>query len=469
MVSFRKSTQTVFVFAAFLFRIFRMTLFKSSFLFGIFLMRLTVAFGSLNLASNLTPMGEWKKTLIEKTGCQFISEDQLLVRNVCLMPYYQSNESPYGFNDTHILSVNLQTAKVLDIDEANDKLTVHVSQHLFWFDHRIRANFMELPKNISIIKLSPDNIFKIWHPELDLYTLNLLNWRSLYEPNLYKDIVVQEDENKTKEYPELIAWKDWRATIHCEFDFTSFPFDTQICNFIQTIDSNSMTKLEYFSELTNDKYTAVGFEIEITVDEKYYENDTYSSSATKKEIGFNITLRRIVSPYLYQCYLPCAAIVAVSQVSFMIPSESIPGRISLIATQFLTLTNIFIYQLSHSPSGTQLNALEIYTIVSLFFVLVTLFEYGIVLVLKRTHLLEGKGNDVENFEIQNNTSPVKVSEGNEAKTLKTLFNAYQNQRNASYHKEKRYSRSDKIDVVSFVIFTFAYIAFNCFYTAKYTN
>ena len=178
----------------------------------------------------------------------------------------------------------------------------------------------------------------------------------MYEPNLYKDIVVQEDENKTKEYPELVAWKDWRATIHCEFDFTAFPFDTQTCNFVQKIDSNSMTKLEYFSELIDDKYTAVGFEIEITVDEKYDENDIHSSSAAEKEIGFNITLRRIVSPYLYQSYLPCAAIVAVSQFSFMIPSESIPGRISLIATQFLTLTNIFIYRLSHSPSGTQLNA-----------------------------------------------------------------------------------------------------------------
>ena len=427
------------------------------------------AFGNMNVAINLSSTGEWKKKLIERTGCEFISEDQLLVRNVCLMPYYQANESPHEFDDTHILSVNLQAAKVLDIDEANDKLTIHVSQHLFWFDHRIRANFVHLPKNISIIKLSPDNIVKIWHPELDLYTLNLLNWRSLYGPNLYKDIVVQEDENKTKEYPELVAWKDWRATIHCEFDFTAFPFDTQTCNFVQEIDSNSMTKLEYFSDLIDDKYTAVGFEIEITVDEKYDENDTHSSSAAEKEIGFNITLRRIVSPYLYQSYLPCAAIVAVSQVSFMIPSESIPGRISLIATQFLTLTNIFIYRLSHSPSGTQLNALEIYIIVSLSFVLATLFEFGIVLALKRTHLLEGKRNDVKDFENQTTISPFKVSNGKKAKTLKAPVNAYKSQRTASYHKETRYSWSDKIDFVSFVIFTFAYIAFNCFYMAKYNN
>ena len=74
-----------------------MTLFKSNFLFGIFLMGVIGAFGNMNVAINLSSTGEWKKKLIERTGCEFISEDQLLVRNVCLMPYYQANESPHEF------------------------------------------------------------------------------------------------------------------------------------------------------------------------------------------------------------------------------------------------------------------------------------------------------------------------------------------------------------------------------------
>ena len=84
-------------------------------------------------------------------------------------------------------------------------------------------------------------------------------------------------------------------------------------------------------------------------------------------------------------------------------------------------------------------------------------------------MLDGKRNDVENFEIPTTISDPKVSKNNEAKTLKAPYNTFQTKRTDSYHKEKKYSRSDRIDFVSFILFTFAYILFNCFYMAKYTN
>ena len=61
-----------------------------------------------------------------------------------------------------------------------------------------------------------------------------------------------------------------------------------------------------------------------------------------KEVGFNITMKRIQQPYLLKYYLPCIAIVTVTQISFYIPPDAIPGRIALLVTQFLTLTNLFI-------------------------------------------------------------------------------------------------------------------------------
>ena len=63
------------------------------------------------------------------------------------------------------------------------------------------------------------------------------------------------------------------------------------------------------------------------------------------DVGFNVTLVRIIQPYLYQYYFPSIAIVVVSQISFMIPLSATPGRIALVVTQFLTLTNIFIHQM----------------------------------------------------------------------------------------------------------------------------
>ena len=39
------------------------------------------------------------------------------------------------------------------------------------------------------------------------------------------------------------------------------------------------------------------------------------------------------------------AIVVVAQISFIIPMSAIPGRVALVVTQFLTLTNIFIHEM----------------------------------------------------------------------------------------------------------------------------
>ena len=78
-----------------------------------------------------------------------------------------------------------------------------------------------------------------------------------------------------------------------------------------------------------------GFNITRLFKRGYTEkNDTF--------VGFEIELKRILSPYIFQYYLPCAAIVFVSQISFIIPPSSLPGRIGLLATLFLTLTNLFI-------------------------------------------------------------------------------------------------------------------------------
>ena len=71
------------------------------------------------------------------------------------------------------------------------------------------------------------------------------------------------------------------------------------------------------------------------------------------EFGFDIKLQRFIQPYVFQYYFPCAAIVIISQISFTIPVSAIPGRVGIIVTQFLTLTNIFIYQMVSWVSKTE--------------------------------------------------------------------------------------------------------------------
>ena len=57
-----------------------------------------------------------------------------------------------------------------------------------------------------------------------------------------------------------------------------------------------------------------------------------------------IEMKRRLLPFVIQYYLPCIAIIIVSLISFLISIESLPARVSLLVTQFLTLTNILIAQ-----------------------------------------------------------------------------------------------------------------------------
>ena len=65
----------------------------------------------------------------------------------------------------------------------------------------------------------------------------------------------------------------------------------------------------------------------------------------KDTVGFHIEMTRMIKPYLMKYYIPCIATVLVSEMGFVIPLTAIPGRVALLVTQFLTLVNLFIYQM----------------------------------------------------------------------------------------------------------------------------
>ena len=62
-------------------------------------------------------------------------------------------------------------------------------------------------------------------------------------------------------------------------------------------------------------------------------------------IKMAIKMTRLGTSYMVEYYLPCIGIILVSEIGFVIPVTAIPGRIGLLVTQFLTLTNLFIHQM----------------------------------------------------------------------------------------------------------------------------
>ena len=275
------------------------------------------------------------KQMVEEAGCPFISIKQLLVRNVCLMPDYQFTELPNSEGITNVY-IRLQDAYILEVAEKKNTITFKISQIMKWWEPRIRANFSAVPQQNGIIKLSPTNFKSIWHPNLYIDTQDVHEWKSLYAPRFFKDMVVlSHNYSTTAPLPNyqlnqngttLRVTREWRATLFCKFDFSTFPLDTQHCAFLQWRTSDNIHILLHPSKITKRwKYKTSGFEITITHVGTFVDYNVTLQNAIDPT-GFNITLERIVHPYLYQYYFPCIAIVVVSQISFIIPLSAIPGR-----------------------------------------------------------------------------------------------------------------------------------------------
>ena len=78
-----------------------------------------------------------------------------------------------------------------------------------------------------------------------------------------------------------------------------------------------------------------------------YYNETEMDTSAEKEwdysdgLLFKIKFRRLVSVFMWQIYMPSLLLCIASTLSVYIPSQIVPGRMSLSVTSFLALVALF--------------------------------------------------------------------------------------------------------------------------------
>ena len=132
----------------------------------------------------------------------------------------------------------------------------------------------------------------------------------------------------------------------CPYDFANFPFDKQKCRLTMSLPFNWNLSASNNKNLTL-KYIKDGFEIGTQPFDSFRTNEE-KLGLYRIYFGVEATLTRQLTKYVFQYYLPTITIVIASSVSFIIPLSAIPGRVALMGTQFLTLTNIFINEMVHT-------------------------------------------------------------------------------------------------------------------------
>ena len=91
---------------------------------------------------------------------------------------------------------------------------------------------------------------------------------------------------------------------------------------------------------------------------------------------WRIHLKRLLMPYVVEAFIPTGVLVMVSWTSFLISPECVPGRVGLLVTLLLVLTNIYLYELNHSPSTSCATALDAWNQICLTMVALAILEYA---------------------------------------------------------------------------------------------
>ena len=260
----------------------------------------------------------------------------LLSSKICIPHDYRKGELPK-------MPVKINTAisinNIREIDDKKMTVSLEIHPQLIWADHRILTNFTDEERKKGIV-LNIIYSHYIWKPDLFIENLSSFKRHSILEE--ISGFAIGNGLTLGMKN-ETIVWYEFsaKASIYCNFVFFRYPMDEQQCNFTvgSTYPISGAIVFTFHSSVfhfSNSTRSTDEFDLDIINVDGNGENNT--------NFGFTIRMNRRLQPFILAVYLPCITIIIVTHISFIIPIDAVPGRIGLLVTQFLTLTNICIHQ-----------------------------------------------------------------------------------------------------------------------------
>ena len=115
------------------------------------------------------------------------------------------------------------------------------------------------------------------------------------------------------------------------------------------------------------------------IEQAAIKNELHTENGfTNQRITLNFWLRRRITYFLLQSYVPCTLITILSWVSFWINYEATAARVSLGITTVMTMTTIYTHVSSGMPKIPDLKALDVFMLACFVFVFMALLEYAVV-------------------------------------------------------------------------------------------
>ena len=291
-------------------------------------------------------MKEWEMMGRPNTY-RWIANGMLLEKGVCIGKNYHKDFAPE--KEATMVHTTIEYQKVRNVDAKKQTLFVDIVMTLRWFDPNIKTKFSPEDKQNGGITLSLRTIDKIWIPDMYIWNRTSIQSKEEWASLIHAKIVAINNTNglhnervETKSGKTLVEMTyEIKATVFCKFEYSNYPMDEQICNI--SIGSSSYEAIFVLHDEngiyhSGSNYKAVNLMMSTTYFDEGIEH-------VRNKVGIKIQMNRLMKPFWMKYYIPCIAIVIVSEIGFIVPLTAIPGRVALLVTQFLTLVNLFIYQM----------------------------------------------------------------------------------------------------------------------------
>ena len=296
---------------------------------SIFLVSITYAY-SIKFNESIS-----KNELLKQEPCK--NGQHYLDKGLCIDGNYKIERPPIN-GIIPVYSV-VNEMVILEINEKDKTIEIEFGVSRFWRDERFKVNQKLANRPPYAFFVYYDKILPpMWFPEGTKFK-NKRRMKQSHDPATFIGINPPHDP-RIPNGTYVWAYHEFQLSLFCDFHFTEFPMDTHSCTFVETNENARDLQLLPGLEQENHFFPLFqkdGFEVETS----FVHRDNFGNS-NLSYCGFILRLKRIYSLYVFQYYLPGAAIVFLSHVSFIIPPSSIPGRIGFLATLFLTLMNICI-------------------------------------------------------------------------------------------------------------------------------
>ncbi|CAB3979970.1 glycine receptor subunit alphaZ1-like [Paramuricea clavata] len=350
----------------------------------------------------------------------------------------------------------LASSYIVALDNVNDvksDFTVKMYFSQYWNDSRlIFGDELQGLEHKGYLRVVGEDMKDIWTP--DTYVENEEN---IGGHKIFSSV-------KITRHGEVHMSKRLTIKANCPtMNLKLFPHDVQTCDLLQTSYAFPNTELTYAWKSENavivgESSIATQYILDkaiTSIEDVYFK----STNATWTYLKLKFVLRRKIAYYIIRIYLPAILVTLTSWISFWVDPTAIPARLSLCVITVLAMTTLSYSSQSMVPSVPYVKAVDVYLIISFFFVFGSLLEYACLLNIRlrcvgqRAHKQKGKAEEIPLTNKEQNDGIAELENGKE-KGCNGKENVQESSGNAGYFS------TWTLDTFSSVLFPAAYVFFH---------